>query len=111
MTSTAQSDGNSDAAEKTRLLLANLWQRNRPVIEERLAVLDRAAAADPVLEEMRTAALEVSHKLSGSLGMFGFEQGTLLARELEALLDTPCPEALRLAELTRQLRAVILPPL
>lgn len=98
-----------EAAEKTRLLLAGLWRRNRPVIEERLDLLDVAAAADPMHEEIRIAALEVSHKLSGSLGMFGFEQGTLIARELESLLDAPHPSAARIAELAKELRTMLIP--
>ena len=38
----AHNMGPGDPGEKTRLLLADLWRRNRPVIEERLGILDRA---------------------------------------------------------------------
>ena len=41
--------------------------------------------------------------------MFGFEQGTVIARELEQILDSADPEAARVAELTRQLREMLLP--
>ena len=34
----------TDSDEKTAALLAAVWQRNRPLVEERLALLDRAAA-------------------------------------------------------------------
>jgi HPt (histidine-containing phosphotransfer) domain-containing protein len=97
-----------DAKEKTRLLLADLWRRNRPVIEERLGVLDRAAAG-PLSGDLHGAALDVAHKLSGSLGMFGFDRGTVLARELEELLGAPEPDTCRLGELARQLREMLLP--
>jgi len=107
--SSATSEATSKAAEKTQALLADLWRRNRPVIEERLAILDCAAASNPMPEELRAAALDVAHKLSGSLGMFGFDQGTVIARELEQLLCAPLPDTSRIAELTGHLREMLLP--
>ncbi len=98
-----------DASAKTKALLADLWRRNRPVIEARLATLDRATAAGPLSAELYAEALDVAHKLSGSLGMFGFERGTAIARELERLLDTPAPEPGRIAVLASELRAMLLP--
>ena len=109
MTVVSHRDSAPEAAEKTRLLLADLWRRNRPVIEERLAILDRAASRTPMPEDYKAEALDVSHKLSGSLGMFGFEQGTVAARELEEILDSAAPETARVAELTQQLREMLLP--
>lgn len=97
------------AAEKTQALLADLWRRKRPVVEERLAVLERAATAQPLTEALRSEAHDVAHKLAGSLGMFGFEQGTRLARELELLLEEPTPDTVKLAELTMQLRELLFP--
>ena len=35
----------TDAEEKTAALLAKLWVKIRPLVEERLATLDEAAAA------------------------------------------------------------------
>jgi len=106
----APPDAASSAQEKTRALLADLWRRNRPVIEERLATLDNAAAApDPMPEDLLAAALDVAHKLSGSLGMFGFDQGTVIARELEQLLSNPRPDTSRIADLSKQLRLILLP--
>ncbi len=99
------------ASEKTKALLADLWRRNRTTIEDRLATLDRAAAAATLPAELHAAALDVAHKLSGSLGMFGFEQGTLLARELEQVLDCAYPDSARIGEVARQLRAMLLPTL
>jgi len=98
-----------DASAKTRALLADLWRRNRPVIEARLATLDQAASAESLSAELRAEALDVAHKLAGSLGMFGFERGTAIARELEQLLDTPAPEPARIAVLASELRAMLLP--
>src|SRR5579875_2519294 len=88
-------------------LIAALWQRNRPQVLARLALLDRAAAAartQALTPAMQDEASQIAHMLSGSLGMFGFHEGTELARKLENLLDTPCPKAEPLAALTTQLR-------
>jgi HPt (histidine-containing phosphotransfer) domain-containing protein len=100
------------AQSPTQKLIAALWQRNQPQILERLAILDRAAAEaaaarlSPILREQ---AAEVAHKLAGSLGMFGFEQGTRFARELEQHLESPEPDALILATLTVELRKILYP--
>jgi HPt (histidine-containing phosphotransfer) domain-containing protein len=70
----------------TQNLIANLWLRNRPQTLARLALLDRAAAAaaaHSLTPELRGEATSVAHKFAGSLGMFGFHDGTRLARELE----------------------------
>lgn len=109
MTPTIQTVAAPDASQKTRALLADLWRRNRPVIEERLRILACAAAENPLTDDLHAAALDVSHKLSGSLGMFGFDQGTILARELEQLLGKPHPDASRLGEIATQLREMLLP--
>lgn len=108
MTLVPQGAALSDSSERTRVLLQDLWQRNRPTIEARLAIVDCAAAASPIPGELRAEARDVAHKLSGSLGMFGFDEGTLLARELEQLLEQPEPDASRLAELAHQLRTMLL---
>jgi HPt (histidine-containing phosphotransfer) domain-containing protein len=72
-----------------REALNRLWAQFLPQIEERVATLERAAKADaegtlsPELCEQAGAA---AHKLAGTLGTFGLEAGTELAREAEVLL-------------------------
>jgi HPt (histidine-containing phosphotransfer) domain-containing protein len=98
--------------EKTASLLASLWIRNRPLLEERLSVLDRAAscAADGTLfEELREEAADTAHKLAGSLGMYGYDQGTRIARQLELLLDYPTPDPTQIKVLAHQLRHTLFP--
>jgi HPt (histidine-containing phosphotransfer) domain-containing protein len=109
LTPTIHNVASPEASQKTRALLADLWRRNRPVIEERIRILASAASENPLTDSLHAAALDVSHKLSGSLGMFGFEQGTILARELEQLLGNPRPDSSRLGEITKQLREMLLP--
>jgi HPt (histidine-containing phosphotransfer) domain-containing protein len=94
----------------TRKAVAALWQRNQPLILARLDLLDRAAAAADtctLTPTMRAEAIAIAHNLAGSLGMFGFPEGTHLARELERALeqylDSSAPTAL--TALTTRLRA------
>lgn len=79
----------TSAEVATRKLLATLWQRNMPVLLDRLAELDKAAD-DAVWQTLtsqgREDAAMTAHKLAGSLGMFGYPQGTELARKIEQML-------------------------
>ena|ERR1700679_2598052 len=96
------------AGSSTQRLIANLWQRNQPQTLDRLALLDRAAAAaaaEQLTPELREEATSVAHKLAGSLGMFGFPDGTRLARELELHLGSATLDHATLTLLANQLRA------
>lgn len=95
-------------APSTQSLIANLWQRNQPQTLDRLALLDRTVAAlasNSLTPELREQATSVAHKFAGSLGMFGFHEGTRLAREFELHLGSPTPDHATLALLATQLRA------
>lgn len=98
--------------------IAALWDQFKDVNMQRLAVVDEAAIAqlagqlDP---ELRRKAEREAHKLAGSVGTFGFAQGSILAREIELLLagETPLGQAqtLRLSELAVSLRRELeMPP-
>jgi HPt (histidine-containing phosphotransfer) domain-containing protein len=78
-------------------LLAQLWQKNLPTIRERLDLLDRfgsAAVSGTLDEPTRIEALNIAHKLAGSLGMYGYQQGTEVASKMERILKYPTPETL-----------------
>jgi HPt (histidine-containing phosphotransfer) domain-containing protein len=93
---------------KISILLSDLWERNLPTLRERLDILDRAAStasSGKLPEDARAEALDIAHRLSGSLGMFGYHQGTEIARQIEEILKAPTPASLvRLTPLTRDLR-------
>lgn len=98
-----------DAAKtKTEALLKDLWRRKLPTIREHLAVLRLASerlSEETLTAPLRSEAAISAHKLAGSLGMFGYPEGTRLARELEHLLDgqgVPAPDTF--ATLVRHLR-------
>lgn len=92
-------------------MLASIWQRNLPVVRNRIDTLQTAArdAADGHLSSAtRREAAEIAHKLAGSLGMFGYARGTEIAQELEVLLDAEGQvPASRFEELTAQLGQIL----
>ena len=100
----------SEAEDKTKALLAALWLKNRPIVEERLATLDEAAAvAGTLSEDQRKTAQGTAHKLAGALGMYGYDEGTRIARLLEQLLESATPEPERFRGLIAELRAAVFP--
>ncbi len=91
-----------------------LWARFLPLVEERIALLESAAAAfaaGRLSIEERQAAGAAAHKLAGVLGTFGLARGTALARELETmyLSQSPPDSALgaSLISITAELRAIV----
>ncbi len=78
-------------------LLADLWRKNLPTLRERLDLLDliaSSASSGTIPPASRDEALNVAHKLSGSLGMYGYQQGTEIAAKIERILKTALPEEL-----------------
>src|SRR5271168_1380273 len=94
-------------------LIQELWEGNQVQVQDRLQLLDRAAAANGRGElgaELRGEAREIAHKLAGSLGMFGFPRGSEIARRLEMLFESERADSELMAELTVQLRASLTEP-
>lgn len=87
-----------------------MWARFLPDIRERIDVLDDAAAAaasGALTDDLRKAAHAAAHKLAGSLGTFGLQRATDLARDLEARYarpDTAASEPHVLADQAREIR-------
>ena len=102
----------SEAEDKMAAVLAQMWQKNRPIVEERFATLDRAsvaAAAGSLSDDLRREAAQAAHKLAGALGMYGYDEGTQIAREIDALLSSDAPGVGHLAKLTARLRTAVFP--
>jgi HPt (histidine-containing phosphotransfer) domain-containing protein len=101
--------------EANQRLLENLWYRNMPMTQSRLDLLDAAALAasnGTLTQDVREGAASTAHKMAGSLGMFGYQRGTHMARELEQLLESgTAPDGERLTALAGQLRAELTAPL
>lgn len=92
-------------------ILATIWQRNLPLVRQRVGMLRSAAAqsnAGPLAPEVRREASCIAHKLAGSLGMFGYGAGSDIAKNLELLLDSNAPlPAPLFRELTAQLEQAL----
>ncbi len=102
----------TDAQDKTAALLAKLWVKIQPLVEQRLETLDQAAAAAAagnLSEDLRKQAAGDAHKFAGSLGMYGYDEGTRIARDLEVLLGGANPSPERLSVLIAELRAAVFP--
>jgi HPt (histidine-containing phosphotransfer) domain-containing protein len=77
--------------QKMREMLAGIWERHRPEMEQRLAVLTRASETLDEREltpQERTDAVYAAHKLAGALGTFGRSEGSDIARSLERSLES-----------------------
>ena len=107
-------DSASAQIDATRALLSKLWQRSLPLLRERLTLLDataNAAHAGTLDTALRDRAISEAHNLAGSLGMFGYPDGTEVARKIEILLETPGdPSPQHLTELAIELRTILFPP-
>ncbi|HUA99773.1 MAG TPA: Hpt domain-containing protein [Terracidiphilus sp.] len=91
-----------------------LWDRFKPEIAQRVALLESAAsaaAAHALTQAQQQTAHSAAHKLAGVLGTFGLAQGTALAREIENLCAQDAPSGFtgadRLLSLASQLRTVV----
>jgi HPt (histidine-containing phosphotransfer) domain-containing protein len=108
-------DTNSNAEEEINALLAELWQRHLPTTRERLEALERAAvdvSEQHLGEAERAEAQSIAHKLSGNLGMFGYQQAGSIAGEIERVLKSPTEETLpRFISLVQELRETLEPHL
>ncbi|MBF2048645.1 MAG: response regulator [Elainella sp. C42_A2020_010] len=68
----------------------SIWNQVKETIDRRLAVVEQAAVLllqNQLSEELRQQAEQASHKLAGSLGMFGADHGSRLAQEIEPLFQ------------------------
>ncbi len=101
-------------AEAIAALMQRMWTQFRPQMQERVRVLADAAAAlgDGALSaNQRAAAAKAAHTLAGTLGTFGLDEGTTLAREAEPVFAVDAPvdpaRAARVAEIVAALSAMI----
>lgn len=92
-------------------VVARLWEQMRPTVIERLDLLDNAsveALAGSLTADLREQAEREAHRLAGSLGTYGFPEGTRLAREFEMIVvrgvEHARNQALELADLANRLR-------
>jgi DNA-binding response OmpR family regulator/HPt (histidine-containing phosphotransfer) domain-containing protein len=77
--------------QKTKAALTELWKNLQFKTNERLAVLQQAAKAftlNELAEEQKQHAQHTAHKLAGILGVFGFVEGSRLAKQIEQMFQS-----------------------
>ncbi|MBE7379981.1 MAG: response regulator [Leptolyngbya sp. SIO1E4] len=105
------SDPQTPTKSEIMAAVAKAWDAHQDTMQERLSVLEATAAAMEVGQlstELQQAGRSHAHKLAGSLGCFGFSEGSRLARELEQILQLDAPfsghDASQLSKLVQNLR-------
>jgi DNA-binding response OmpR family regulator/HPt (histidine-containing phosphotransfer) domain-containing protein len=91
--------------------VAQAWETHQGTMQERLSVLEATAAAidgGQLSTDLQQAGCSQAHKLAGSLGCYGFKEGSRIARELEQLLQRSAPlddqQVDQIFQLVRRLR-------
>lgn len=70
--------------------ITNIWEQVKEDTNRRVDVLEQAMTLllqNKLSDEVRQQAEREAHKLAGSLGMFGADEGSRLAQEIEVLLE------------------------
>jgi HPt (histidine-containing phosphotransfer) domain-containing protein len=94
-------------------ILDTMWAKFLPDIRERVNVLElavAAASAGKLDSALRASAQSAAHKLAGTLGTFGLQRGTELARELElrfARGGISVAEAIALGRVSAEIRELV----
>lgn len=102
------SDASADAA------IELLWKSSASAIRDRVTSCEDHVAAlllDSSTDEGRDEAFMAAHRLAGTMGMFGMAAGSVLARDLEGLIEqheTPDHRVLdRMASIVNSLRDMV----
>lgn len=85
--------------------IAELWERFRPLVQERLDLLQAYVNGDP--EVIREDAARAAHNLAGSLGSYGRTEGSHVARRIDQAFLTGDDDPAVLAPLVAELHSVV----
>jgi len=103
--------GETQNQRQTLTAVAKIWDRFKEATLNRVVALEQAVMAlleGTLSDEWRRQAEREAHKLAGSVGTFGFAEGSRLARTMEQMLQAEAAlgraETLRLSELIVLLR-------
>jgi len=99
-------------------VLLRVWKKRKPLTLERISTIEQAGLAlqaGTLTAAALSQALVEAHRLTGSLGTFGFGKATEICRGLEGILkDGSAPAASRVQQMTfliEQLRSELDKPL
>ncbi|BAZ06474.1 response regulator [Calothrix sp. NIES-3974] len=100
--------------QESHSAIAQIWQRHQPRVQEQLAVLTQtvtAAQNQQLSPQLQNTARQEAHSLAGSLGTFGIGNGSIIARQIETILqshqDFSTQEVAHLSDLVDQLHQEI----
>lgn len=100
----------TDKVGETHKQMESLWTKFRDTFTAQIRQIESAVKAlmnQCLTPELRHQAEREAHKLAGSMGMFGFERGSVLAQEVEQLLKAAptltTEQIQRLSSLTQSL--------
>jgi chemotaxis protein histidine kinase CheA len=97
--------------DEVRSALEKVWLNSRPEALGRVATIERFVEnlrSGTPDQDSRERALAAAHRLSGSLGMFGFNDASSCAAKIEALLgDGPTPDGEMMVNLVERLRMLL----
>lgn len=82
--------GRPEGPNRIQVLLKEVWKQKEGITLGRIRILKRASVAlenRSLTPELRRLAAGEAHKLAGSLGTFGFPEGSRLAHKMEELLE------------------------
>ncbi|HET7204961.1 MAG TPA: Hpt domain-containing protein [Terriglobales bacterium] len=98
-------------SDEVRAALEKVWLNSRLEAMGRVATLQRFAESlgSGTPDQMSWQnALSAAHRLSGSLGMFGFNEASSCAAEIEGLLgDGPAPDVATTVRLVEHLQMLL----
>ena len=95
--------------QEHQALVSQTWSKFQDLALQRLANLEKFAVSlveASVSSETHQQAQRSAHKLAGSLGCFGFPEGSKIAKQLEQLLEENSPTAIELARLQQLIFAL-----
>lgn len=97
-------------ADEVRQKLDAVWQKTLPLMQRRLEVIERAhqaLAQGKLSDGLREEGVYEAHKLAGSLGVFGIEDGSELASQVEQILSgSTALDSNRLSELETYIKTL-----
>jgi HPt (histidine-containing phosphotransfer) domain-containing protein len=99
---------NPAIAEELKKRLEETWAKMLPLMLRRLDAINRAhrALLDGALDDsLRAEAAHEAHKLAGSLGVFGLQEGSKSALEIERVLaNMQTPRENEISELEKHVK-------
>lgn len=104
----ATNSTNQAIVQELRSKLSAIWNSHKDHVNQQLVVIEQVAYQANLTLQVQAA--QQAHTLAGSLGSFGFSEGSQLAREIESILTKSSLKAKhlkQLRELVSTLRRVI----